>query len=354
MSFAMLKKSFRNRLLYLANPYPFQIWIAPRNKFYEWLKGPKVKQPESLPGFEPIYAMFLYPDNLKYFWLSSCFLTALFPFIILSIAKYITGEICMTEKVEISSPFSDYIDNNFVYLSILLGIVIFLAAYYLIYHCLRRPILEDLTDKMHKKSKIYEEHFKSAPSMISFRKKEDYVKYKENDVSNDLELKTSWFHRPIFLNPGKSLHEVILRTGTAAFFAGKKSEIHNIFIIIYYYLSHVIIGYFYLLAELVIILAYAKKTSPDVMMYISIQSLLWGMSASFFLILHFNQSRKILTNIDSKLFSFAPAFYSVITREKININRKTMEFLHPKITFPVFIAAANATLVALINIIVQS
>ncbi len=352
-----LKETLRNILIYMSNPYPFQIWIAPRNRLYEWFKGRNEKQWKSPLGFEPSYAIFLYPDNLKYFWIISCFTIVFLPVAMLLVAKFITEKYCIMKRVEICSPFSPfstYIDLYFIYFFPLLGIGIFFTAYYLIYHCLRRPILENITDKLPRKSKIYEKYFKSVPSMISFYTEEGYVKYKENDASNDLELKTSWFNRPVFFNPGKSLHEVILWIGTASFFAGKKSDLRNIFLLLLYYLSHIFVGYMYLLAELIIILIYGKKPESDVMLYIALQSILWGISASFFLIVHFHHSKKILTDIDSKLFSFAPAFYSVIAREGININRKTMNFLHPKITFPVFVGAANATLVALINIIVQS
>ncbi len=175
-----------------------------------------------------------------------------------------------------------------------------------------------------------------------------------NKKLNFLTLKTSWFHRSVFLNPGKSLHEVILCTGIASFFAGKKSELCNVSMLLIYYISHFFVGYMYLLAELIIILSYGEKPASDVMMYIALQSILWGLSASLFLTVHFYHFKKILASIDSELFFFASPFYLAITREKININRKTIDFLHPKITFPVFVGAANATLVALINIIVQS
>ncbi len=87
MSFAMLKKRLRNILIYMSNPYPFQIWIAPRNRLYEWFKGRNENQWKSPLGFEPSYAIFLYPDNLKYFWIISFFATALLPFIILFFTK---------------------------------------------------------------------------------------------------------------------------------------------------------------------------------------------------------------------------------------------------------------------------
>ncbi len=338
---------------YFSRPYPFQLWIAPRSRCYQkiFAQGKRGKKWPSPPGFKEDYAMFLYPDNLHTWWL--LFFVGLF--ISPVVSKIFIEFLDLIELYR--SPCEITIQPN--WRVFFCGSSFFLVSYYIIHILLRRPVLDELWPAW-PKTRGQEEYFKNVPARITFSSCADRNKY-HNDIMKDkrkrkyIQMKTSYFHRPVFFNLGRSLQEGMLRTAIASFIAAdEKRPLVNIMLLIFYFLAPVWVSFIYLSSKLMII--FLRGGNPGekklITVFLIVQIVIWAILSILFLI---RQSLfiKSLSVRNNKLFSLAPAKIGVQMEKKMRVNKETMEYLNPKVTIPVVSAFTFLVYLALLNLVLQ-
>ncbi|MCI5130138.1 MAG: hypothetical protein D3904_01145 [Candidatus Electrothrix sp. EH2] len=261
---------------YLSRPYPFQLWVAPRNRLQQFFFPGESKGKSSPPGFGDDYALFLYPDNIGIDWIVFFIGIVVIP----QIFAVIFSPICVKWAV---------LQDTF--LSIGCSFLFFLFSYKVIYVLFRSPILDDLwnispenASNVWPKTPAQNEDFQSVPSRITFYSKEECSEYNKKFsfpdhtgkyilssciekiffCNNKIKLKKiDYFHRPVFFTPGRSLQETLLCTGIASFFAKKENSLRNILRFMFYSLSHIWVSYLYLSLLLLWIFIIGKPASSQ-------------------------------------------------------------------------------------------
>jgi hypothetical protein len=342
--------------LWFVRPYPFQLWVAPRHSILsKWLaekKDADTRNRHSPPGFvfkdtgedKSDYAMFLYPDKLKFYWWMFFLVTVIF-----------------------SSTTSREMSIGYQWGC---GAVFFSVSYWLIYIILRRPVLDELWEDW-PQTRNQKKYFKSIPSQTTFRFRGHFTEYHtffrsdEKPVCGSLHSlwrkifflgcdeskSTPYFQRPVFYTPGKSLQEVILRTGTASFFAAKsKKSAVDILALIFYYFSHIWVSYIYLFLQLFCIFITGSRPGDNIVLRFVVPIILWAIITMFALINQFRFINGPLAKYDRELFLSAPPNLSEIIKIKMQTNRDTMKYL-PKalsiimgLTFVVYLTLVNLVL----------
>ncbi len=359
------KKHSRKYFFSLFRPYPYQLWVAPRNRLSRFFCSAEEKN-VSPPGFENNYALFLYPDNIAIDWI-----------------RFFIGIVLIPQLFAMI--FSDIPTD---WLALGGSLLFFLFSYKIIYIVARRPILDDLWNVSQKNSSIIwpkteaqNDYFQSVPSRITFNSKEHLAKYNENfsfaDHSGNITSrvirllfssiekiffwknirlkKIHYLYRPVFFNPEGSLQEAVLCTGIASFFAAEEdNSLWNILLFILYSLSHLWVSYLYLLALLLWIFIKGKPFNcQSETVYLVVQIIFWLILSAVSLTRQFSFIQGTLLKSDRRLFSFVPPRIIPTIEKKLHINRKTINFLNPKRSIPFLSAAVFVIYLAMLNLVLQ-
>lgn len=365
--------------LYLFRPYPFQLWIAPRKKKFFSDAEPKRKSP---PGFsfgekaesgeETEYAMYLYPDGIRTYWVIYFMATVGAH----AVLKYY---------------FCNDLSCKYVVCSPLFGLILFVVSYYMIYVFNRKPVLDDVL-KHWPETFAQIEYFKNITSRITFASESDLDEYSSNDdgcrknkflqdkavfytiqnfsatllescfFSKNVKIRsTPYFNRPVFFNPRGSFEEGMIKTAIADFFASKRNDKNSsIILLVIYLFPHVWISYLYLFINLVCIYltgnpyAHQKETIPLIILI-----LLWLIASIFVLTIQYkfiygNLIKDDKTAKDYKqLFRFAPARIIQPARMKIGKNREVLKILKPTLTIPIANTLVFIAYLTVINLVLQ-
>ncbi|MCI5217965.1 MAG: hypothetical protein D3914_01920 [Candidatus Electrothrix sp. LOE2] len=367
------KKHGRKCRLFLCRPYPFQLWVAPRNRLSRFFYSAEEKN--SPPGFEKDYALFLYPDSIAIHWIIF--------FIGIVAVPQIFAVIFFPIRI-------NWVVLRDIILFLGGSLLFFLFFYKIIYVVLRRPILDDLWNISPESSSIIwpkteaqTAYFQSVPSRITFCSKNDLSNYRdrfpffdhsENIFHRILLLlfscfetiffwekiqlhKRCYFHRPIFFNPKRSLQEAMLCTGIASFFSAKENNsLGNILLFMFYSLSHIWVSYLYLVILLLWIFIQGKPfCNQSETIYLVVQIVFWLILSAFELTRQFSFIQGTLLKSNRRRFSLVPPRLLSTIERKLQINNKTINFssLNPKRSIPLLSTAVFVIYLALLNLVLQ-
>jgi hypothetical protein len=366
---------------YINRPYPFQLWIAPRygNCLSRWAaeksEGGEYSIP-SPPGFDEQlngnqdgkeeknkqsntrnkdkYALFLYPDNLFLYWVIF-FLVIIFPSLLLNLFIPCKGHFLA---------------------SLSASVLLFMAAYHLIFSCFRRPILDNLW-KEWPQTPNQKKYFQNIPSKITFYSQEHKKEYRkiypavdsgkkslrhwvtaiwQGDFRYNKSLRTSYFERPVYYSPERSLQEALLRTGIASFFARarrrEKPSPYSLLSFAAYYFAHIWVSYLWLLVQLLYIFIRGVRPDDSTMLHFVFPIICWAALTTLSLFAQFRFLNGPLVRYDPDLFLLAPPRLEEIIKKNMRLIQSTMQYL-PKL-LSIVAGATIAVYLALVTLIMQA
>ncbi|WP_446009242.1 hypothetical protein [Candidatus Electrothrix sp.] len=169
-------------------------------------------------------------------------------------------------------------------------------------------------------------------------------------------MNTSYFKRPVYYSPERSLQEALLRTGIASFIARtrrhEKPSLYSLISFATYYFAHIWVSYLWLFFQLLYIFITGTRPEDSTMLHFVVPIICWAAVTILSLLAQFRFMNGPHFKYDNDLFLLAPPKFEEIIKRKMRINQSTMQYL-PKLLSAVGLLTLGVYL-ALVNLIMQA